>query len=127
MANANKRITKTVCRHTKFQMTLLTVALILLLPAAAHALSGTYVVLTKGGGGVALTFSEKGTFNSVALASRNAHKYYSKGKYSVSGNALTLTTSKGVGTLMIESNGDLYDKATNVRFHRYYPRKQKRK
>ena len=103
------------------------VALTLLLPAVAHALTGTYVVLTKGGGGLALSFTEKGTFTSVALTSHNAHKHYGKGKYTVSGNMLTITTSRGVtGTMTIESNGNLYDKGTNFRFHRYYPRKTKR-
>jgi hypothetical protein len=92
--------------------------------AAAHALSGMYVVLTKGGGGLALTFTEKGTFTSVALNGRNKRKHYGKGKYTVAGNTLTIKTSSGTtGTLTVEPNGQLYDKKTNLRFHRYNRRK----
>jgi hypothetical protein len=110
-------------RYTKFQVTLLTAILTLMLPAAAYALSGTYVVLTKGGGGLALSFTSKGTFTSVAIHSRKDRKRYGKGKYTVSGNKLTLKASDGAtGTIMIESNGDLYDQAANLRLHRYKPR-----
>jgi len=101
----------------------LTALITLILPAAAHALSGTYVVLTKGGGGLALSFTSKGTFTSVALHSRKDHKRYGKGKYTVSGNKLTLKASDGAtGTIMIEPSGDLYDQAANLRLHEYKPR-----
>ena len=110
--------------HTKLKVTVLTVIITFMLEAVAHALSGTYVVLTKGGGGLALFFSEKGTFTSVALNPRNKRKHYGKGKYTVSGNMLTITTSHGkTGTMTIEGNGELYDKTTNLRLHRYNRRK----
>ena len=111
--------------HTKSKATALIVVITLMLATAAQAMSGTYVVLTKGGGGLALFFTEKGTFTSIALNnSRNKRKHYGKGRYTVSGNQLTITTSDGVkGTMMIERNGDLYDKATNLRLHRYIPRR----
>ena len=111
--------------HTKLKVTVLIVVVTLMLETVAHAMSGTYVVLTKGGGGLALFFTEKGTFTSIALNnSRNKRKHYGKGKYTVAGNQLTITTSDGVkGTMMIERNGDLYDKATNFRLHRYIPRR----
>jgi hypothetical protein len=110
--------------HTKLKATVLTVVITLIFEAAAHALSGTYVVLTKGGGGLSLAFSEKGTFTSVALNPRNKRKHYGKGKYTVAGNMLTIKTSSGTaGTLTIEPNGDIYDKKTNLRFHRYNRRK----
>jgi hypothetical protein len=113
-------------RHTKLKVTVLTLAATLMFAAAAQALSGTYVVLTKGGGGLALFFTEKGTFTSVALNGRTKRKHYGKGKYTVAGNNLTIKTSNGVtGTITIEPNGDLYDKATNLRLHRYTPRKKR--
>jgi hypothetical protein len=113
-----------VAVHTKLKVTVLTVIITLTLEAVAHALSGTYVVLTKGGGGLALFFAEKGTFTSVALNPRNKRKHYGKGKYTVSGNMLTIKTSSGkTGTMTIERNGDLYDNATNFRLHRYNRRK----
>ncbi len=106
--------------HARFKVTALIAVIMLTFPAMAHALSGTYVVLTKGGGGLAVFFSQKGTFTSVALHSRNGHKHHGKGKYSVSGNVLTLTTSNGVtGNITIQPNGDLYDQAVNLRLHRY--------
>ena len=108
----------------KLKVTVLTVIITLTLEAVAHALSGTYVVLAKGGGGLALFFTEKGTFTSVAQNPRNKRKHYGKGKYTVSGNMLTITTSHGVaGTMTNQPNGELYDKATNFRFHRYNRRK----
>ena len=111
--------------HSKLKATVLTVLLMLAFQAAAHALSGTYVVLTKGGGGLALFFTEKGTFTSIARNPPSKRKVYGKGKYTVSGNQLTITTSKGVtGTMTIEPNGELYDQGTNFRFHRYHPRKK---
>jgi hypothetical protein len=111
--------------HTKLKVTVVTAIITLMLTAVAHAMSGTYVVLTKGGGGLALFFTEKGTFTSIALNnSHNKRKHYGKGKYTVAGNQLTITTSDGVkGTMMIERNGDLYDKATNLRLHRYNRRR----
>jgi len=110
--------------HTKLKVTMLIVVITLFLEGAAHALSGTYVVLTKGGGGLSLSFAEKGTFTSVALNGRNKRKHYGKGKYTVAGNVLTITTSHGTtGTMTIEGNGNLYDKKTNLRFHRYNRRR----
>jgi hypothetical protein len=110
--------------HTKLKVTLLTVVITLMFEAVAHALSGTYVVLAKGGGGMILTFAEKGSFTSVALNGRNKRKHYGKGKYTVAGNVLTIKTSGGTaGTMTIQPNGELYDKKTNLRFHRYNRRR----
>jgi hypothetical protein len=110
--------------HTKLKATVLTVVITLIFEAAAHALSGTYVVLTKAGGGLMLSFTEKGRFTSMAANPRTKKKHYDKGKYTVAGNRLTLTTTKGVtGTMTIQPNGDLYDKSTSYRFHRYNRRR----
>jgi len=110
--------------HTKSKAAALIVVITLMLATVAQAMSGTYVVLIKGGGGLALFFTEKGTFTSIALNSRNKRKHYGKGRYKVSGNQLSITTSDGVkGAITIEPNGDLYDKATNLRLHRYIPRR----
>lgn len=77
-------------------------------------------MLTKGGGGLAMFFKDKGTFTSIARAGRGKQKHYSKGKYTVSDNTLTIKTADGAtGDLTIEPNGDLLDSRTNVRLHRY--------
>jgi len=110
--------------HTRSKAIVLTVSVMLMFVTVADAFSGTYVVLIKGGGGLALYFTEKGTFTSVALNGRTKRKHYGKGKYTVSGDQLTLTTSSGVtGTMTIEPDGHLYDRQTNLRFHRYHRRK----
>lgn len=87
---------------------------------AANALSGTYVVLTEGGGGIALTFAENGNFTSVALNPRgDKRKHYGKGNYTISGSMVTLATSDGwSGRMMLDRNGDLFDQPNNLRFKR---------
>src|SRR5438045_8906748 len=107
-------------RHAKLKITALVIGIMLMLPIVADALSGTYVVLTKGGGGLAMFFSEKGTFTSIARSGRDKQKHYGKGKYTVSGDKLTIKTSNGViGTMTIERNGQLYESRTNSRLHSY--------
>lgn len=110
--------------RAKLKLTGLTLAIALMFASVADALSGTYVVLAKGGGGLAVFFTEKGTFSSVAYNPRNKRKRYKKGTYTVAGNRVAMKTSQGeTGAITIEPNGDLYDKGTNLRLHRYYRRK----
>ena len=110
--------------HTNLRATVLSVVITFVFASVAPALTGTYVVLTKGGGGLALFFTEKGTFTSVAVNPRTKRKHYAKGKYTASGNQLTMTTSTGkTGTMTVEPNGELRDNGTDIRFHRYNRRR----
>ena len=82
-------------------------------------MSGTFVVLTEGGGGIALTFIAKQEFTSAALNPSNGRKRYDQGTYTVSGNVVTMVTSHGAtGKILLDRNGDLLDEPNNLRFKR---------
>lgn len=107
--------------HTKSKLIVVVILVTLALATGAQALTGVYVInTTKNGPGCVLSFTANGRFTTVVYKPGDKQRYYGKGKYTISGNMLTMTTPNGAtATVRIERNGDLYDKENNLRLHRY--------
>jgi len=106
--------------NTKLKAALIVLVTTFALEAFAHALSGTYVYTNKTAV-IKFTLNENGTWTSDARDPNNKRRHQTgKGTYSVAKNnkMVTLATSGINCHMTVERNGDLYEKASNVRLRR---------
>lgn len=107
--------------NKKSKLAVMVLAAMFMLGGVAHALTGTYIISTKGGGGCVLDFTKNGKFTTVVFDPHTQKRYYGHGKYTISGKTLTMVGSSGtVGRATIGRNGDIYDPQTHSVLHRYF-------